>query len=92
MFCLILGLIGMVVAHQQDEGGYYTYWKPESYADHHPQPQEKQVLASYKKTHPLANAISGYFHRVQNRQSTRGVSLVSKIRRFSKKVERGFSM
>ena len=78
MFCLILGLIGVAVAYQQDEGGYYSNWKSESYADYHPKPEEKQVLASNKKTQPLAKAISGYFHRVQNRQSTRGVSLVSK--------------
>ena len=67
----------MVVAYQHNESGYYTYWKPESYSDY--QSQERIGTSTFnEKTYPLANVISGYFNRVQNRQSTVGISLVSK--------------
>ena len=69
LFCLILGLVGIVVAYQADESGYYSYWKPETYADY--EPQEKQSFAT--KTNPLANI----FNRIQSRQSVGGIGAVS---------------
>merc|ERR1711893_12872 len=68
LFCLILGLVGIVVAYQADESGYYSYWKPETYADY--EPQEKQSFAT--KTNPLANI----FNRIQSRQSVGGIGAI----------------